>query len=402
LKQQWTVVDKNIENDMDYLKKQSKGELDIIHRSLDDSIWVVLYYQDKGSPQYYYYDRSQQKSYFLFAGKSKLDSLPLTAMQPVIIPARDGLQLVSYLSLPNYVRANNLSNNNSDNQSNSGSQNTHTENENKKDTKFDPFTKNPVPLVLLVHGGPNSRDRWGYSSLHQWLSNRGYAVLSVNFRGSTGFGKKYANAGNGEWGGKMHTDLLDAVNWAIKQGITKRDTIAIMGRSYGGYATLVAMTKTPDVFVCGVDSVGISNLETFINSIPSYWKPYAVRMKTMIGGDPDTEQGRAFLASRSPIHFVKNISKPLLIEQGGNDPRVKPLESEQIVTAMKENHIPVTYVLFPDEGHVFKHPANKIATIAIEEAFLAQHLGGRFESIQKDFDGSSLQIKEGKEYLSLF
>lgn len=369
IKHHWTIVDKNIKNDIDYLKKQTKGELEILHRSLDDSIWLVRYYTDNAPPQYYYYNRNQHKSFFLFSGSPKLDSMPLTQMQPVIIPSRDHLSLVSYLSLPNNIR-------------------------NDKG-----LAKQPIPMVLLVHGGPNTRNKWGYDSLHQWLSNRGYAVLSVNYRGSTGFGKKFANAGNGEWGGKMQTDLLDAVDWAVKHRITTPDKVAIMGRSYGGYATLVAMTKTPNVFVCGIDSVGISNLETFIQSIPSYWKPYAARMKTLIGGDPDTEQGRSFLASRSPIHFVKNITKPLLIEQGGNDPRVKQMESEQIVAAMKANHIPVTYVLYPDEGHSFKRPANRFSTMAIEEAFLAQHLGGQFEPIQNDFKNSSLQIKEGKQFI---
>lgn len=370
-KQQWTILDKSIQPDIDYLNQVTKGSMEVISRSLDDKKWIVVYLKDNGSPRYYAYDRTKHHAHFLFASKKALDTVPLTQMEPVIIPSRDGFKLVSYLSLPASIQK-----------------------ENGRVTT-------PVPMVLLVHGGPHARDEWGYNSEHQWLANRGYAVLSVNYRGSSGFGKKFANAGNGEWAGKMHNDLLDAVNWAIDQGITTKDKVAIMGGSYGGYATLVGLTKSPDVFCCGVDIVGPSNLETFMKSIPAYWGSFYSALKIMIGGDPDTEKGRKFLASRSPITFVNNIKKPLLIAQGANDPRVKLAESDQIVQKMTANKIPVTYVFYPDEGHGFHRPQNRMSFNAVVEAFLAQNLGGKFEPIKDDFKNSSIEIKVGKEYIPI-
>jgi dipeptidyl aminopeptidase/acylaminoacyl peptidase len=371
-KQQWTILDKSIQPDMDYLKQLAEGEFQIVNRSLDDKKWIVAYMRDNGSPRYYAYDRTTHKADFLFDSKPKLEGLPLTHMDPVIIQSRDKLPLVSYLSLPNAVR------------------------------KGPAEAKTPVPLILYVHGGPNARDEWGYDSVHQWLSNRGYAVLSVNYRGSTGFGKAFINAGNGEWGQKMHDDLLDAVEWAIQQGITTRDKVAIMGGSYGGYATLVGLTRTPDVFACGIDIVGPSNLETLFKSIPDYWKPLYASMKIMIGGDPETEEGRKFLAAHSPLTFVNKIKKPLLIGQGANDPRVKQAESDQIVQKMQSNGIPVTYVLYPDEGHGFQRPENRLSFFKVAEVFLAQNLGGKREESQnhkEGFKNSSIEIKVGKEYI---
>lgn len=371
-KQHWTILDKNIQSDMDYLKQLAEGEFEIVNRSLDDKKWIVAYMRDNGSPRYYAYDRTAHKADFLFASKPKLEGLSLTHMDPIIIQSRDKLPLVSYLSLPNTVR------------------------------KGAAEAKTPVPLILYVHGGPNARDEWGYDSVHQWLSNRGYAVLSVNYRGSTGFGKAFINAGNGEWGRKMHDDLLDAVEWAIKQGITTRDKVAIMGGSYGGYATLIGLTKTPDVFACGIDIVGPSNLETILKSIPDYWKPLYASLKIMIGGDPETEEGRKFLALHSPLTFVNKIKKPLLIGQGANDPRVKQAESDQIVKKMQSNGIPVTYVLYPDEGHGFQRPENRLSFFRVAEVFLAQNLGGKREQSQDPkagFKNSSIEIKVGKEFI---
>jgi len=219
-------------------------------------------------------------------------------------------------------------------------------------------------------------------------------VLSVNYRGSTGFGKKFTNAANREWAGKMHEDLLDAVNWAVDEGIAVKEKIAIMGGSYGGYATLVGLTFTPDVFACGVDIVGPSNLRTLLETIPPYWKPMLDLWAQRVG-DPRTDDGRAFLDSRSPLTFVERIEKPLLIGQGANDPRVKQSESDQIVKAMQERSIPVTYVLFPDEGHGFARPENRTSFNAVTELFLATYLGGRAQPIEGDFTGSSIQVPEG-------
>jgi dipeptidyl aminopeptidase/acylaminoacyl peptidase len=251
-------------------------------------------------------------------------------------------------------------------------------------------------MILQVHGGPWARDDWGYDPYHQWLTNRGYAVLSVNYRSSTGFGKRFINAGNREWAGKVHDDLLDAVNWAVENGIAQRDNVAIMGGSYGGYATLVGLTFTPDVFKCGVDIVGMSSLVTLLESIPDYWQPM-IDLFTSRVGDHRTQEGREFLLSRSPITRVEQIKRPLLIGQGANDPRVKQQESDQIVAAMQEKNIPVTYVLFPDEGHGFARPENSMAFNAVTEAFLAEHLGGRFEPIGESFNNSSVKVMAGSD-----
>jgi dipeptidyl aminopeptidase/acylaminoacyl peptidase len=361
----WTFLDPRIKEDFDAISKLGDGEVKIGSRSLDDKTWVVGLAVDNGPSRYYLYDRPTKKAKFLFTNKKDLEGLPLVPMKPVIIPARDGLNLVSYLSLPAGVSE---------------------------------VPAKPIPMVLYVHGGPWARDEWGLNQIHQWLANRGYAVLSVNFRGSQGFGKKYLNAGNREWGAKMHYDLLDAVKWAIDQKIADRERVAIMGGSYGGYATLAGLTMTPDVFHCGVDIVGPSNLVTLLKSVPAYWLPQIRVFKDRVG-DHTTEEGRKFLESRSPLTYVDNIKKPLLIGQGKNDPRVKQAESDQIVSAMKGKKIPVTYVLYPDEGHGFQRPENRLSFFAIAEAFLAKHLGGRFEPIGNDFQGSSVTVPEGVDQI---
>ena len=255
-----------------------------------------------------------------------------------------------------------------------------------------------MPLALLVHGGPWGRDEWGYNPVYQLLANRGYAALSVNFRGSTGFGKEFINAANMEWGGKMHDDLIDAVRWAIDQGIADPERVAILGGSYGGYATLVGLTFTPEVFACGVDIVGPSNLETLLNTIPPYWQPQIELFANRVG-DHRTEEGRKLLQQRSPLTYVDNIRRPLLIGQGANDPRVKQAESDQIVQAMQQKEIPVTYVLYPDEGHGFARPENNLSFFAVAEAFLAECLGGRHEPPGEDFAGSSITVPAGARHI---
>ena len=315
--------------------------------------------------QFYRYDRDAQEAQFLFTHQRELEGLPLAKMHPVVIESRDGLNLVSYYTLP------------------AGS-----------DRDGDGRPDEPLPAVLWVHGGPWSRDNWGFNQVHQWLANRGYAALSVNFRASTGFGKDFLNAGNLELGAKMHDDLIDGVEWAIQEGIGDPDQVAIMGGSYGGYATLVGLTLTPETFACGVDLVGMSNLVTWFETIPSYWEPqidlFAARL-----GDARTEEGRALLTERSPLTHVDRIQRPLLIGQGANDPRVKQTESDQIVQAMQERDIPVTYVLYPDEGHGFARPENRLSFFAVAEAFLHEHLGGRFEPIGDEFEGSSITVPVG-------
>jgi len=251
-------------------------------------------------------------------------------------------------------------------------------------------------MVLLVHGGPWGRDVLGFDSTHQWLANRGYAVLSVNYRSSTGFGKAFISAGDLEWGRAMHHDLLDSVDWAVRAGVTTADMVCIMGGSYGGYATLVGVAMTPDVFRCGVEIVGPSNLVTLLETVPPYWgaiyEQFAQRM-----GDPRTEDGRALLRERSPVNYAQQIKVPLLIGQGANDARVNKRESDQIVAAMKAHGVPVTYVLYPDEGHGFRRPENNTAFNAVTEGFLATCLGGAAEPIGDDFQSSSIQVLEGAD-----
>ena len=361
----WQILDDAIRGDIGYLRKLVNGDFTVTGRTLDDRKWTVAYVTDDGPLQYYVYDREAKDAQFLFTNRAVLERYTLSNMTPVVIPSRDGLDLVSYLTLPEYS---------------------------DEDGNARPAI--PLPMVLLVHGGPWARDSWGYNALHQWLSNRGYAVLSVNFRGSTGFGKDFINAGNLEWARKMHDDLLDAVDWAIDEGVARRDKVAIMGGSYGGYATLVGLSSTPEVFACGVDIVGPSNLRTLLSSIPPYWTTMLDSFASRVG-DPRTEEGQALLEERSPLNYVDQITKPLLIAQGANDPRVKQAESDQIVEAMQRNNIPVTYVLYPDEGHGFARPENSLSFYAVTEQFLAKHLGGRSEPIGDDFQGASITVPEG-------
>ena len=366
LKNEWKVIDPAIAEDLAKLKAIGPGNFSINARTLDDKTWIVDYTSAETPYVFYRYKRGGTPEK-LFATRPALDGKPLVPMWPQEIASRDGLTLVSYLTLPKTADGNN-----------------------------DGKAEKPVPMVLLVHGGPWGRDEYGHSSIDQWLANRGYAVLSVNFRGSTGFGKQFTNAGDGEWAGKMHDDLIDAVDWAVKQGVTSKDQVAIMGGSYGGYATLAGLTFTPDTFKCGVDIVGPSNLHTLLSTIPPYWASVFEQFAKRIG-DPRTEAGKQLLAERSPLTHVAKITKPLLIGQGANDPRVKQAESDQIVKAMQDKKIPVTYVLFPDEGHGFARPENSKAFFAVTEGFLAQCLGGRAQPIGDDFAGSSISVPAGAD-----
>lgn len=335
----------------------------------DGSKWVVLNSKSNQVATYYIWDRTTDEFTELFSVRPELQDKTLALMTPEMIKSRDGLTLVSYLTLPPGA-----------------------------DTDGDGRPEEALPMVLNVHGGPWARDSYGYRSTPQWLANRGYAVLQVNFRGSTGFGKSFVNAGDLQWGLTMHDDLLDAVDWAVKEGVTSKDKVAIMGGSYGGYATLAGLTFTPDKFACGVDIVGPSNLETLLDSIPPYWESFR-RVLELRVGDPNTEEGLAILKAASPLNKVENISKPLLIGQGANDPRVKQAESDQIVTAMQEKNIPVTYALFPDEGHGFARPENRLAFYGVAEGFLATCLGGQAEPIGDDLKGSSLSVPVGAPYI---
>jgi dipeptidyl aminopeptidase/acylaminoacyl peptidase len=369
LKNEWHALDPEIKASLDWLEERLEGEFGIQSRTEDDSKWLVWNDPVVDTSKVYLYDRTAHKLTELYTSRPELEGAPLQPMHPREIPARDGLTLVSYLTLP------------------PGS-----------DPDGDGVPDEAVPMVLLVHGGPWARDGYGFNRAHQWLANRGYAVLSVNFRGSTGLGKDFLNAGNLEWGEAMHDDLIDAVEWSVNQGIALRDKVAIMGGSYGGYATLAGLAFTPDVFACGVDIVGPSNLETLLESIPPYWEPQVKQFHERMG-NPQTPEGLALLKERSPLHRANAITKPLLIGQGANDPRVKQAESDQIVSAMQAEGIPVTYVLFPDEGHGFAKPTNNIAFNAVAENFLATCLGGRAEPVGDTLQASTAEIRTGRELI---
>ena len=369
LKTEWTALDPDIKASLDWLDSKFDGEFGVSSRTDDDTKWIVWNDPVSAPSKTYIYDRKAKTLTDFYTTRPELAGAPLQPMQPLEITSRDGLTLVSYLTLP------------------PGS-----------DSNADGVPDAPVPMVLLVHGGPWARDGYGYNSYHQWLANRGYAVLSVNFRGSTGFGKSFIEAGNLQWGRKMQDDLVDAVAWAVDKGVTSKDKVAIMGGSYGGYATLAGMAFTPTEYACGVDIVGPSNLETLLKTIPPYWAPVIAQFHQRMG-NPETPEGLAMLKERSPLYKAGDIVRPLLIGQGANDPRVNKAESDQIADAMKAKGIPVTYVLFPDEGHGFAKPTNNIAFNAITENFLATCLKGRSEPIGETVKDSTAEIVQGGQFV---
>ena len=368
LKNEWVPIGNAVKADLDFLKSRLKGEIGVASRTEADDKWIVAVDPVTAPSTTYLYDRKSKALTKLYTSRPELEGAPLAAMHPVEIKSRDGLTMVSYLTLP------------------PGS-----------DADGDGRPEKPVPLVLDVHGGPWGRDAYGFNPNAQWLANRGYAVLAVNFRASTGFGKKFTAAGNLAWGTTMQDDLFDAIDWAVARGVTTPEKVAIMGGSYGGYATLAGLAFTPDKFACGVDIVGPSNLNTLLKAIPPYWESLKAQMYKRMG-DPTTPEGQALLKERSPLYKADQIKRPLLIGQGANDPRVNVAESEQIVNAMKAKGIPVTYIVFPDEGHGFARPVNNIAFNAVTENFLAKCLGGRAEPIGTALKGSTAQVPHGAEF----
>uniref|UniRef100_A0A915J3C2 Peptidase S9 prolyl oligopeptidase catalytic domain-containing protein n=1 Tax=Romanomermis culicivorax TaxID=13658 RepID=A0A915J3C2_ROMCU len=392
----------SLSHDLAQIRKNMPDQSEplIVSHSSDFSIWLIVPIIDKTPPSYYYFDRKDpnRRVKFLFNYRQTLKSYSLVPMHPVEITSRDGLNLVSYLTLPL-----------------------------ESDPKFTSRPSKPVPTILLVHGGPWQRDKWTFDEeilcnkpgpgpgarlgkngeilspvdrclvtftpiSVQYYANRGYAVLQCNFRGSSGFGKKFLNAGNGQWGDRMQNDLTDAVLWAISNNISQPDKIAIVGRSYGGFAVLAGLAFTPDLYACGVDVVGPSNLITMLKSFPPYWKPVYRMMKKRLGGDPYTPDGQKFFRSISPFFHAHKIKRPLLIAQGANDPKVRKFESDQIVDALRNQSVPVTYLVFPNEGHHFVRSENRLAFYAINEKFLADCLGGRSEPMHNDIAQSSVQI----------
>jgi len=354
---EWKVVDPSVAADFEALKTVNDGDFEIVSRDRADRMWIVRYTRDRGPVRYYLWDRSAQTASLVHSERPSLEGLPLAARQPIRYQARDGLTIHGYLTLPVGVEPEKL------------------------------------PLVLYVHGGPWGRDTWGYDPTVQWLANRGYAVLQPNFRGSTGYGKKFLHAGDREWGKAMHTDLVDGVSWAIAKGIADGKRVAIYGGSYGGYAALAGATFTPDLFKCAVDIVGPSNLFTLLRSVPPYWKAFASIFRTRIG-NVDDPADEALLKAASPLFAAVRIRIPLLIGQGANDPRVKQPESEQIVAAIERNRGTATYVLYPDEGHGFARPPNRMDFNARAEQFLAEQLGGRAEPMQGErLPGSTAVVR---------
>jgi len=352
----WTLLDPTVKKDFDVFPHLARGFPEVVSRDRADRTWVVAFRDAQGPTRYFSFDRTSLQGKLLFVDRPNLESLSLPERKPVAFAARDGLPLHGYLTRPVGASA-------------------------------------AGPMVLFVHGGPWGRDHWKLDPYAQWLANRGYAVLQVNFRGSTGYGRKLMSAGNRQWGKAMHTDLLDALDWAIKEGVAQKERVAIMGGSYGGYATLAAAAFSPDVFRCGVDIVGPSNLFTLLRSIPPYWKPLRSIFNRRIGNidDPADKQ---LLESASPLFSADRIKMPLLIGQGANDPRVKQAESEQIVAALEKHGLGVTYVVYSDEGHGFARPENTMDFNARAEAFLGQFLGGRVEPLPGDrIPGSTAVVK---------
>jgi dipeptidyl aminopeptidase/acylaminoacyl peptidase len=336
----YVVLDESVADDLKAVRALHPGDPSFAGRDEADRTWLIAFNVDAGSVAYFMYDRASKTGRLLFEARPALSGYELAAMEPFSFTARDGLVVHGYATFPPGLGRANL------------------------------------PAVLNVHGGPQVRDAWGYHPEAQWLANRGYLCIQVNYRGSTGYGKAFVAAGDREWGGKMHDDLVDAVDYAVAQGWADRSRVAIYGGSYGGYAALVGAAFTPEVFCCAVDIVGPSNLKTLLETIPPYWAPMIAQLYRRVG-NPETDE--EFLWSRSPLSRARDIRIPLLIAQGANDPRVKQAESEQIVAALTEAGIDHEYMLFPDEGHGFAKPENRIKFYAAAERFLAKYLGGRHE-----------------------
>jgi dipeptidyl aminopeptidase/acylaminoacyl peptidase len=352
----WTLLDPTVKKDFDLFPHLARGLPQVVSRDHADGTWIVAFEDAQGPRRYFSFDRTSLQGRFLFSDRPALDPASLAEVKPVRFAARDRLPLRGYLTRP--IGA-----------SGAG------------------------PLVLRVHGGPWLRDSWRLDPEVQWLANRGYSVLQVNFRGSSGYGRKFLNTGNRQWGKAMQNDLLDAVDWAVREGVADRTRVAIYGAGYGGYATLAAAAFSPVVFRCGVEVAGPSNLVTYLRNAPAYLQARQARRKLRVG-DPDDEADKAMLESVSPLFSADKIRMPLLVAQGANDPRVKQVESEQIVAALEKNGVPVVYALYPDEAHGFARPENEMDFHARAEAFLAQHLGGRAEPLQGDrVPGSTAVVK---------
>jgi dipeptidyl aminopeptidase/acylaminoacyl peptidase len=354
-RREWRIVDPAVAGDFEALAQVADGDFAIAGREESDHTWIVEYEGDRIPPRYFLWDRATRRASFMFSSKPELDNYAFAPTNPVRYRARDGMELHAYLTLPAGLEG------------------------------------RALPMVLFVHGGPWARDYWGYNAWVQILANRGYAVLQPNYRGSTGYGKKYLHAGDLQWGRAMQDDLTDAVGWAVAEKIADPGRVAIFGGSYGGYAALAGATFTPDLYTCAVDLVGPSSLFTLLSSVPPYWLPIVNIFKRRMG-DLSNPAHTEMLRNASLLFSAERIRIPMLIAQGANDPRVTQQESEQIVAAIEKNGGSATYVLYPDEGHGFARPENNIDFMARVERFLAEHLGGRFEPMAEERTPGSTAI----------
>jgi dipeptidyl aminopeptidase/acylaminoacyl peptidase len=358
--------------DLEYLKKElPDGEISVRSATENMRFFLIGISSDVDPGSVYLYDRKNKKIDFLYKSRPEINSKHLAHMKPLRYKARDGMEIPAYLTLPRGIRRKNL------------------------------------PVVMMVHGGPWGRDIWRYDPYAQFFANRGYAVFQPNFRGSAGYGKKFLNAGNKQWGtGYMQHDVSDGVKYLIEEGYADPAKVAIFGISYGGYATLAGLTFTPELYSAGISYCGPSNLLTLLNSIPPYWEPMKKMLYKRVG-DPDIEEEKKQLKAQSPLFSVDNIDDPLLVIQGANDPRVKREEADQIVVASREKGLDVDYLVAPDEGHGFRQLNNRLVVAAAMEKFFAKHLDGRYQkelsdSIQKRWDELKVNIDSVKMPDTLF
>ncbi len=349
----WQFVDPEVKHDFEIVENNAEGFFRLVSRDDADSKWLFAQIVDDGPQEFWLYDRVKKTKTFLFSDFPELANYKLAKQIPVEIKSRDGLTLVSYLTVPVGLERKNL------------------------------------PMVVYPHGGPWARDDWGYEPTAQFLANRGYAALQVNYRGSTGFGSAFLNASNHEWGLKTQDDITDAVLWAIKEGIADPRRIAILGGSGGGYAALRGVTTTPDLYVCAVDIVGPSDLKTLLGSMSTWRHASKAGWIRRVG---DVEHDETLNRRLSPLYDADKVKVPVLIEQGANDPRVSEKNSAMMVAALRARNIPVTYVVYPDEGHGFNRPENSIDSIARIDVFLEKYLGGRAEPFDKVI-GSSAELR---------
>jgi len=371
----WHVIEASIDKDISFLETQIGTNFEVIDKSQKGEHWIISNSIPNEGTRFWIYDREAKALSLLYPFHTNSASCPFAKMYPLVVEARDGNKLVCYYTLPKEV---------------------------DKGGQVD----TPIPLVVDPHGGPfKVRDKYEFNPYHQWLASCGYAVLSVNFRLSSGFGKAFVNAGNGEWGGKAHLDIIDAVECCIAKGITQKGKIGIFGGSYGGYESLASLTFTPEYFTCGISICGPSNLKTVLDHVPQFWeltsKPLSDRtafftkkaFETSMGGDPNQEEGIKYLEKCSPLNYLDKIKAPLLLIHGQNDHIVAEKESRQIYESMKKSGKKATYILFPDEGHRFAKFPNKMLYMDRAEWFLSQHLGGRYFPLDpQSFADSSAKI----------